>query len=424
MHATEEMVPAGRRLAHELAPLIARTEGQGLAALVHLDTAKALTFGGPPKNAGSTLAIDGVLPLLARVLMDRGVGADVDQLAAACGASGGVISASLYLPNHDLVIGRLPGSMEALCLVVRHDKGAMDPMLHVNSVHTRMKWNRENRRSRVSVKQQSDKPHASLWSRLRTAWHGHSQAHQPAVREVARTHDAREDPSRLLHDWCAMDELILAADLFDLRAPSHFASYRRAGCGIGSARSALLTSAVTAIFEGRPAMEALARQVGLKTGSAIGKARIQVGQRDFYLLRVPYYPALHLPFAEREVLMLVKPPRGNPGLDWSTMDRVSLNLLRMRIGEMLSSGMSTQMAPFPANQIEFQAILDRLADLPAEDLVGRLDIGGFAPHPVELGGIEQRCAECIYYLPHRKWCDLPELPVPVEPQWWCRLWKL
>ncbi len=33
-------------------------------------------------------------------------------------------------------------------------------------------------------------------------------------------------------------------------------------------------------------------------------------------------------------------------------------------------------------------------------------------------------AECIYYLPHRKWCDLPELPVPVEPQWWCRLWKL
>ncbi|MDP3413411.1 MAG: hypothetical protein Q8S16_09480, partial [Polaromonas sp.] len=68
------------------------------------------------------------------------------------------------------------------------------------------------------------------------------------------------------------------------------------------------------------------------------------------------------------------------------MDRVALNLLRMRIGEMPSSGMSTQMAPFPANQIEFQAILDRLADLPAEDLVGRLDIGGFAPHPVELGG--------------------------------------
>ena len=30
----------------------------------------------------------------------------------------------------------------------------------------------------------------------------------------------------------------------------------------------------------------------------------------------------------------------------------------------------------------------------------------------------------VYYHPHRKWCDLPELPIPVEPHWWCRLWKL
>jgi len=28
------------------------------------------------------------------------------------------------------------------------------------------------------------------------------------------------------------------------------------------------------------------------------------------------------------------------------------------------------------------------------------------------------------YLPNAKWCDLPELPIPVEPDWWCRLWKI
>lgn len=31
---------------------------------------------------------------------------------------------------------------------------------------------------------------------------------------------------------------------------------------------------------------------------------------------------------------------------------------------------------------------------------------------------------CMYFLVHRKWCDLPELSVPVEPEWWCRLWRI
>jgi hypothetical protein len=35
-----------------------------------------------------------------------------------------------------------------------------------------------------------------------------------------------------------------------------------------------------------------------------------------------------------------------------------------------------------------------------------------------------RCQECMYYLVHRKWCDLPELFVPVEPDWYCRLWRI
>ena len=55
-------------------------------------------------------------------------------------------------------------------------------------------------------------------------------------------------------------------------------------------------------------------------------------------------------------------------------------------------------------------------------LKGRLVIGGFLNRPN--GPLEARCQECIYFLVHRKWCDLPELSVPVEPDWWCRLWKI
>lgn len=30
----------------------------------------------------------------------------------------------------------------------------------------------------------------------------------------------------------------------------------------------------------------------------------------------------------------------------------------------------------------------------------------------------------MYYQVHRKWCNLPELAVPVKPDWWCRLRRI
>jgi hypothetical protein len=74
--------------------------------------------------------------------------------------------------------------------------------------------------------------------------------------------------------------------------------------------------------------------------------------------------------------------------------------------------------------VEFLQILDELRRLDVHDLTGRLVLGGFANYTVGEGENQQRCQECIYYLPHAKWCDLPELPIPVEAHWWCRLWKL
>jgi hypothetical protein len=75
--------------------------------------------------------------------------------------------------------------------------------------------------------------------------------------------------------------------------------------------------------------------------------------------------------------------------------------------------------PFPENDKQFQAILKELRGVDG-DLRQKLIIGGFYPKPVN----DTRCLECIYYKVHSKWCDLTELNVPVEPDWWCRLWRI
>ncbi len=98
------------------------------------------------------------------------------------------------------------------------------------------------------------------------------------------------------------------------------------------------------------------------------------------------------------------------------------DLLRKRIGDLLASGLKTQTEPFPETDKEFARILDQLRELDPDDLEGKLIIAGFENHPH--GEDQQRCLECMYYLVHRKWCDLPELSLPVEPEWWCRLWRI
>lgn len=92
------------------------------------------------------------------------------------------------------------------------------------------------------------------------------------------------------------------------------------------------------------------------------------------------------------------------------------------IAELLANGLDTQTEPFPETEKEFAGILTQLRGLDPDDLEGKLVIGGFVDHP--FGEDNQRCLECMYYLVHRRWCDLPELSVPVEPDWWCRLWRI
>ena len=104
------------------------------------------------------------------------------------------------------------------------------------------------------------------------------------------------------------------------------------------------------------------------------------------------------------------------------MSRQDDDSLRERIGKMMANGLDTRTEPFPQDNHEFERVLAELRELDEGDLKGKLVVSGFLDHPY--GEDEQRCLECMYYLVHRKWCDLPELAVPVEPQWWCRLWRI
>ena len=96
--------------------------------------------------------------------------------------------------------------------------------------------------------------------------------------------------------------------------------------------------------------------------------------------------------------------------------------LRARIAGILAAGLVTQTEPFPETNSEFSRLLDELAALPKDDLEAKLIVSGFTDKPY--GPDQMRCQECMYYLVNRKWCDLPELAVPVEADWWCRLWRI
>jgi hypothetical protein len=58
------------------------------------------------------------------------------------------------------------------------------------------------------------------------------------------------------------------------------------------------------------------------------------------------------------------------------------------------------------------------------DLKERCVIAGLARKPVEDDGITKACDNCIYFLGRREWCDLPELNIPVDPDWYCDLWRV
>jgi len=97
--------------------------------------------------------------------------------------------------------------------------------------------------------------------------------------------------------------------------------------------------------------------------------------------------------------------------------------VREEIRGLLAGGLQTEVFPRADTHEEAQSISQRLRTA-GGGLKDKLVIGGFTLAPVEHDGVKQPCKTCMYYLTHRRFCVLPGLGVPVEPEWSCRLWRI
>jgi hypothetical protein len=218
--------------------------------------------------------------------------------------------------------------------------------------------------------------------------------------------------------WPVLDstkEVLLGA-LVDLKEGLVLDRYERASGVSVLALDAALVEAVRALFtaDGPHRGLALRRRDGQPI--EIRRAELATATRSLHWARIRFDP---------EHLMVLAADRGTvPGLLSIMMRTSETETVRVWVDGLLSYGVKSTMSPFPETQSQFLDIVRQLRQLDENDLLGRLDIGGFANYSIGEGDDLQRCQECIYYLPNGKWCDLPELPVPVEPHWWCRLWKM
>lgn len=97
---------------------------------------------------------------------------------------------------------------------------------------------------------------------------------------------------------------------------------------------------------------------------------------------------------------------------------------RHQVWKYLDVGLVTEAEPRADTQGDVQAITERLKALARDDIIGKLTIAGFWEAPVEHGGIDQSCETCVYFQVHRRHCELPEIDLPVESHWSCRLWRI
>ena len=101
--------------------------------------------------------------------------------------------------------------------------------------------------------------------------------------------------------------------------------------------------------------------------------------------------------------------------------------LRHRLQALLIDGLATEWRERAYDSEEVQAVTAALRQLARDDLRGKLVVAGFTPIPYRPEGEEdlvQSCASCMYFERHRCICDLPELNLPVMPEWSCRLWRI
>jgi hypothetical protein len=104
-----------------------------------------------------------------------------------------------------------------------------------------------------------------------------------------------------------------------------------------------------------------------------------------------------------------------------------MRTLRVRLAELMRSGAETDWRQRAYTDPAIRERLEQLQSLEPSDYAMKLKIAGFTTrpyHPPERVELEQSCATCMYYARHRKYCELPELDMPVLPRWSCVLWRI
>ncbi len=98
--------------------------------------------------------------------------------------------------------------------------------------------------------------------------------------------------------------------------------------------------------------------------------------------------------------------------------------LRVELQSLLKGGLETKIEPRAWDQAKVDFILSRLREIDAGDYENKLVEAGFTLYPWGEGDDAQSCETCMYYVVHRRFCELPELMMPVEADWSCTLWRI
>lgn len=100
------------------------------------------------------------------------------------------------------------------------------------------------------------------------------------------------------------------------------------------------------------------------------------------------------------------------------------NQLRVRLKNLLKNGLEVELQPRAYDHDQVLEVVFRLQAVDENDYESKLKISGFTLTPWEDDDLAQACETCMYYKVHRKFCEIPELMLPVEPQWSCRIWRI
>jgi hypothetical protein len=68
-----------------------------------------------------------------------------------------------------------------------------------------------------------------------------------------------------------------------------------------------------------------------------------------------------------------------------------------------------------------KALVERLRA--ARETMEKVAIVGLARQPFAAGEAKEKCGNCGHFLASHEFCDMPDLQLPVDKDWWCLLWR-